>query len=297
VTGLSSPASGAAGLHPADAPSAGCKPAATGCALRAFGVVRATQEAIAALRPRPGPPDILPGRIRPNLLKHSDEQTVVSLAAVLAAMQRFQLGSVDFTSWGVVAAPRRLGRPRAVVILNRFGKDGLVGAAPMTIPHLSLHAVSGTISQALDTHGPNFGVGSGTSHLGEGLLAAFAVLTEGRLPGLWLTLSQWDWEPAVAAHGQFPPDCLCSAAALALEPVGADYGGPQLRLLPAVPAVAAGLQAADAESAGCKPAATVRSLIDFLDGAAPGGSWLCPLAWGGWVELTGRPEQAREARP
>ena len=207
---------------------------------------------------------------------------MVSLAAVFAAIKRFQLGDRDFTAWGVAAAPRWIGRPRAVAALNRFHNEGLPGASPMIVPHLSLHAVSGTISQALRIHGPNFGVGSGTGHLAEGLLAALALLAEGRVPGLWLTLSQWDPEPAPDTLGQVPADCVCSAVALALEPTAAEDSGPRLRLLPPAPLP---------HQTGSPP--DVRRLADFLDGSASRGGWLCPLAWGGWVELTGVPGEAR----
>lgn len=249
--------------------------------------MHANPAAIAALRTKPGPPEVLPSHFRSTLLKHSDEQTVLSVAAVLTAIHRFQLAGVDFSSWGVVAAPRWLGRPKSTAALNRFHNEGLPAASPMLVPHLSLHAVSGTISQVLRIHGPNLGVGSGIGHLGEGLLAAVALMAEGRLPGLWLTLSQWDPEPAPDRQGQVPAGCVCSAVALALQPLsppesGAGSEGPRLRLLPPAPLP---------YQADSPP--DVRSLAAFLGSSVPGSGWLCPLAWGGWVELTGVPGEAR----
>ena len=99
-------------------------------------------------------------------------------------------------------------------------------------------------------------------------------------------LSQWQPEPAPDALGQVPAGCVCHAVALALVPVAAAFAGPRLRLLPPVPVA----QATENLSG-------VRSLTDFLDASPPAGSWLCPLDWGGWVELTGVPEQAEETLP
>src|SRR5205823_13718929 len=121
------------------------------CGVRAFGAVRATPAAVAALRQKPGP--AAAGSFRPNLLKYSDDQTVVSLAALLEAIHRFNLQGEDFSGWAVVAAPRWLGRCRATVALHKAHAEGAAGTSPMIIPHLSLHAVSGTISQALTIHG------------------------------------------------------------------------------------------------------------------------------------------------
>jgi len=249
---------------------------AVGCGLLAFGIVRARPAVIAALRQLPCAPGVLPGRFRPNLLKHSDEQTVASLGAVLDAVHRFGLAGRDFTAWGVVAVPRWMGRPKAAAALNKFHREGLTGASPMVVPHLSLHSVSGAVSQALRIHGPNFGTGSGPAPLGEGLLAALSLVAEGKLPGLWLTLSQWDPEPAPDTQGQVASECICHAVALALVPVAADFTGPRVRLLKPAP-----VPSEEDEPPG------VRSLADFLDGSALVESWLCPLDWGGWVELTG----------
>ena len=246
-----------------------------GCGLRAFGVVRATPDAIAGLRLKPGP--ALAGPFRPNLLKHSDEQTVVSLAAVLTAVQRFGLQDEDFTAWGAVAAPRWMGRPRAAAALNKFHREGVSGASPMVVPHLSLHAVSGTLSQVLRLHGPNFGVGSGPGNVAEGLLAAVALFAEGHLPGLWLMLSQWDPEPAPDDLGRVASPAACCAAALALVPVTADFTGPRLRVLPPSPHVLTSLLPTVPVDVG--------SLADFLEGSATAASWSCPLDWGGRVEL------------
>ncbi|HKB38484.1 MAG TPA: hypothetical protein VKD72_18725 [Gemmataceae bacterium] len=276
MTGLTSPALAGTPVAPTREPA--------GCGLRAFGIVHANPATIAALRQKPGPPSIVPDHFRPHLLKHSDEQTVASLAAVLDAIHRFGLSGHDFTAWGVVAAPRWLGRPKAAAAFNKFHREGFSRASPMAVPHLSLHAVSGTISQTLRIQGPSFGTGSGAGHLAEGLLAALSLVSEGELPGLWLTLSRWDPEPAPDVQGEVSSECVCHAVALALVPVAANFTGPRLRLLP--PAPVPGEQ---------HEPASVQSLADFLAGSAPAGSWVCPLGWGGWVELTGTPSQRNAA--
>jgi hypothetical protein len=263
-----------------DAPVPG--PAQTGCALRAFGVASAPADRIDGMRQKPGPP--LSQRISPVLLKYSDEQTVIGLAAVLDAANRFGLQDTDFTDWGVIAAPCRLGRPKLAGTLIRFDRDGVRGISPMIVPHLSLHALSGTISQALHSHGLNFGVSSGSDHLAEGLSAAIAILSDGRLPALWLVLTCWDSVPIPDEEACCPPrdgkSPVCQAVALALTRSEKDSTGSSLRLVSQPPA----LSCSDGLSATV--AADLSGLTGFLLGRA-GRSWTCPLAAGGWVELTG----------
>src|SRR5262249_36156227 len=162
--------------------------------------------------------------------------------------------------------PRWVGRPRAAAALSRFNHEGPGGASPMTVPHLSLHAVSGTISQVLRIHGPNFGTGSGSGSLSQGVLAALGLVAAGNLPGLWLTLSQWEPEPAPDAQGEVAAECICHAVAVALVPRAADFGGARLQLLPPAPGYSEGKQLPP----------DVLSLAEFLDGSASARSWLCP---------------------
>src|SRR5262249_39770127 len=129
------------------------------CDLLAYGAVQATPASLAALRQQPGP---VPGEPLPaSFLKHADEQTVLGLSAVLRAIQDHGLGGTSFTGWGVLGAPRFQGRATMTVAVQRFAAEGAWGISPHLIPHRSLHALSGTISQALRIHGPNFGVGGG----------------------------------------------------------------------------------------------------------------------------------------
>ena len=113
---------------------------ATCCDVAAFGIVRAPADAFPAFRQQPG--RSLPA----NFLKHADEQTVAGIAAVFQAIDRGGLTGTHFTHWGVLAAPRFLGRALLAVTFERFAVEGAWGISPHVIPHRSLHAVAGVSS-------------------------------------------------------------------------------------------------------------------------------------------------------
>jgi hypothetical protein len=159
-----------------------------------------------------------------SFLKHADEQTVAGLAALGEAIRGHGLQDTDFSRWGVIAAPRFLGRAALAVALNRFAAEGAWGISPHLIPHRSLHALSGTVSQALKIHGPNYGVGGGADGAAEALLVASALLADREIPGVWVVLTGFDpeLEPADPAdNGAAPPVTDCIAVALALVHAGA----------------------------------------------------------------------------
>src|SRR5262249_1682783 len=135
------------------------KDVALRCVIAASARVRATDAAIAEWRKNPvkhGAVD-LPA----SLFKHADDQTVAGLRALILAIAAAGWPDKSFSNWGVVAAPNLFGRITTARTIERFQKEGAWGVSPHLIPHQSLHAVSGTISQALAIHGPNFGVGGG----------------------------------------------------------------------------------------------------------------------------------------
>ncbi|HEV3119125.1 MAG TPA: hypothetical protein VGY58_18870 [Gemmataceae bacterium] len=202
------------------------------CDVAAFGSVQFTLDMFPALRQRPGPGV---GHSLPNnFLKHADELTVASLAAVLEAVERFGMGSEGvFTNWGVVAAPAFLGRATLVNALQRYADEGAWGISPHFIPHRSQHAVAGTISQALKIHGPNFGTGGGPSGAAEGLLAGAVLLEGSGLPGVWVALAQWEPEFIPDLQGKATGPCLCRAVALALVSTDSHTRGMRLRAAPA----------------------------------------------------------------
>ncbi len=188
------------------------------------GVVRARVAAWCAMRAAPA--EIAPWRRSPSpagmeplpvtLLKHSDNQTVLALVAVLRAMARAGWPTSHCVDWGVLAGPRFFGRSQMAESLQKYIQGGAWEITPHLIPHHSLHAVSGTISQALKIHGPNFGAGGGPDVGADPFLVAASMLCG--LPGLWLVMTGHVLE-------QLPPtgpdsvDPSCEAVALALLPV------------------------------------------------------------------------------
>lgn len=241
----------------------------SGGILAALGTVRANLETIARLRREPGDPEL-----SPLFLKHSDEQTIVGLVAVLRAITSGNLAGEDFSQWGIVAAPQRLGRAAVAEVFDRFARRGAGSASPLVIPHRSLHSVSGTISEALGIHGPNLSVSGGPGNLAEGLLAALTFLNDNRLPGIWAVLTQWDPEPAlpVAAGDQ----AICQAQAFALMPASSGRVGPRLRLLR--PAEMPSL-------AQCLP---LPELADLHEVFTRAGCQRFGFEWGGGIEVASR---------
>jgi hypothetical protein len=100
--------------------------------------------------------------------------------------------------------------------------------SPHLAAHHSQHAVSGTISQALKIHGPNFGIGGGPGSAGEAVLAAVAMLARQPVPGVWLVLTGWDPGLTPDRSGQPQAGSVCVGLALALGPTRLEWQGPRL---------------------------------------------------------------------
>jgi len=184
------------------------------CGLAGFASVSLDVATVTALRSHPGPPCDEPLPV--STLKHLDEQTLTALVAIARARQTWQV-SGPFTHWGLVAAPRYLGRATAGPSLARFFSEGAWGVSPHIVPHRSLHSLSGTASQVLHLQGPNLGVGGSPGCEAEALLAALTLLRHDSLPGIWLLLSRI--EPELPPCDNRPhPHAQCQAIALALVP-------------------------------------------------------------------------------
>jgi hypothetical protein len=250
---------------------------AVSCAVLAHGLVRGTSAELAALRQNQ---EAIP--LPPSFLKHADEQTVAAVAAVFAAVRTHGLDPGGFTAWAVLAAPRFLGRVAMHATLQRFRTEGAWGISPHLIPHRSLHAVSGTISQALKIHGPNYGVGGGPGSWSEAFLTAAALVGDSRVPGVWLVLTGWEPEQAPTPAGVGNPAAVCGAVALALVSARPDWKGLCLRLT-------VGPCGREAGTEAVKPV----NLETLLHALRPSG---CPpemprttVVWqldrGGWLEL------------
>jgi hypothetical protein len=245
--------------------------------------VRVNLDQVPLLRQTPGggPSEALP----PNFLKHADEQTIVGMAAVYQAIQRGRLNGRRFTDWGVVAGPRFLGRATMAVALQRFVLEGAWGVSPHLIPHRSLHSISGTVSQALAIHGPNFGAGGGPDSAAEAMLVAVSLLGQGRVPGVWVVLTELHPElhlekPAGPSGNGHKTAVECLAVAVALTPQLPGWDAHCLTL---------GTSAVQLQSNGVPPSArhgnfTLHSFASSLENSrATGIHWR--LGCGGWMEL------------
>jgi hypothetical protein len=257
-----------------------------GSAVAAFGAVKVPVGEIAALRKAPGP---LGGRvIPPSLLKHADHQTVLGLAAVLRAIDGFGWHGRSFEDWGLIAAPRFLGRILVAAAMERFKNRGVPGMSPLIIPTLSLHAVAGSLSLALKTHGFNYGVGGGHGHLAEALLAGLASCDDGAVPGVWVVATQFSPEPVPDVSGNCVNTSFGHAVALALTPE-ADASGSRLNLrVVSTSAREAGSNADDRDVDGVEPPNGLVALASFLDrseAALRPRNWYCPLPGGGALAL------------
>jgi hypothetical protein len=196
-----------------------------------------SRDGLARFRRHPGPiPEGWPAT-QPSRIRHSDDQTVAALGAVYAALEpvgRQEPG--QYRDWGVVAAPRFLGRGQLVNVIARFVAEGAWGVTPHMVPHYALHAQSGTLSQVLGIHGPNLSVGGGMDAAVQGFVTALTWLTTGTIPGVWIVLSGWtpEYVPDDAGNAADDPECL--AIALALVPSDPERGRlPCIQLRPASP--------------------------------------------------------------
>jgi hypothetical protein len=230
-----------------------------------------SSEALPALRKAPGP---VPAPLPLTFLKQADEQTVAGLAAVCRAAQVHGLDLSSQAEWGVIAAPELPGRTGMAAALQAYAREGAWGISPHLIPHRSLHSLSGTVSQALGLHGTNYGVGGGPGALAESLLAAGALLADGRLPGLWVVLTS-------ATEAQSGTGSAWQAAALALVPDVEECVNKNPRPLPGL---LLGVRPLPAEAAG--PASwtplTLEGLVALLADKRdlPEAHWLLgPVGW------------------
>jgi hypothetical protein len=180
------------------------------CRVAGAACVRASAATVAETRRRPI--EIGTHKLPASFLKHAEDQTVVAMMAVLRVLEDKSWQARSFADWGVIAAPNFFGRAIDAQTIERFHQEGAWGVSPHLIPHQSLHALSGTISQALKIYGPNFGIGGGANSAPDAFLIAASMLCDA-LPGLWLILAshESEWIPPT-------PPPVCQAIAVALTP-------------------------------------------------------------------------------
>ena len=231
------------------------------CGVVAGSGVRVPWAAISELRKTPGS---YRGQSLAGLVRQSDEQTVLALAAVMQTIERAGWNDRSFENWGVVASGRSFGRVRFDTAIERYRRMHTRGASPLVVPHLSLHAMSGTLSIALGMHGPNFGVSGQANHLGETLLAGLGTIQREAVEGLWVVACDFDPEPSLDENGEPANDVVGHAAALAISHDDAKI---ELTLGP-----------------GIQTGGTLRGLVDWLE--APGlSSWRCGVAGVGVLDM------------
>src|SRR4051794_23380108 len=100
-----------------------------GCGLEAWGGVAVPWGELPTLRQSPGLAPLT------QHLKTSDDQTVLAAAAVQRALDCAGWKGRSFQDWGVVAAPRSLGRCRIAITCARYRRNLLRGYNPLIIPH------------------------------------------------------------------------------------------------------------------------------------------------------------------
>ena len=224
-----------------------------------------------------------------HFFKHADEQSIVSMAALAQAMERFELDPRSHAQWGIVAAPRYMGRLAAANIVKRFAQGGISSVSPHVLAQYSLHSVAGAISVAMGIHGPNLGVGGGPQALLDGLLAALTMFDAASIPGVWLVLSEWTTEPIPDEQGHVDDALSCRAVALALQRRASQAGEvvlslrpPELTLFPA------------GQRNLARPLPRVSALARFLSASDAGPArWSCSCPWGGTIEITRQPAEQK----
>ncbi len=260
------------------------------CGVASHALVEATLAEIPGLRDQSVPEGMpaLPSRF----LRHSDEQTVVGIRAVLAAIAAHPEPTLSFAGYGIVAAACQSGRIATAQSLAMLRTAGGVAVSPHIVPQCSLHSLAGAVSVALGMHGPNIGTSGGQHAVSEGLFTCLSMLAaDASLPGIWLVVSGWTEEPSLDATGK--PDCT---------PLQDGRSGPACRAL----AVALTADADAATDTGlnrrltlqmpsairlARPAAHDRAaadeILDFARGlaAGPTASWSHVCPWGAEVRL------------
>lgn len=155
-------------------------------------------------------------KLKPQFLKHSEEQTLSALVAVAAALEAGDVTD-DFDRWAIVSSTRYLARTAFAAVIDKYQVDGPWGVSVQAIPHGTPHAVASTLSLALGIHGPSIGAGGAAGDESQALLSAAGLLQNPRWPGAWLLFSAWSSAAqAEMVDSNSTAEATCNAAALAV---------------------------------------------------------------------------------
>ena len=271
------------------------KPASppVGCRIAVHALLESRLSQLSSLRNRAAPSGGPP--LPPRFLRHADEQTVVGMHAVLAALAHHPQPTL-VAGHAVVAAPCRSGRLAAARTLAGLPAGGAATVSPHIVPQCSLHSVAGAVSVALGMHGPHIGVGGGPDALAEGLLAAATLVTAGSDPNCtaaWVVATEWAEEPTLDAAGDALGDPVCRALAILLEPAAAapDGGEHALSLMLAVRVPTPTASRPRLHQTEGDLVAFARALAMCAEGGALA-SWTVTCPWGGEIRITGQPRPA-----
>ena len=133
---------------------------------------------------RQRPFEKLPTPLRPQFLKHSDDQSLAALEAIARAIDRLPPGK-DFGDWAIISASRYLGRESFAGVISKYQIDGPWGVSVHVIPHSSPHAVAGTLSLALKCHRPSIGAAAAAEDELQAVLSLSAFLQRPSIGGAW----------------------------------------------------------------------------------------------------------------
>jgi hypothetical protein len=159
--------------------------------------------------------DRFPSPLRPQFLKHSDDQTLAALVALSAAIETHDMAR-DYHDWAIVSSTRYLGRAQFAAVIDKYRIDGPWGVSVQVIPHTAPHALAGTVSLALGSHGPSIGAGAAREEESQALLAAATLLQTPDVRGAWIVLSGWSAEQQQPGASEAACATTCTAAVLAV---------------------------------------------------------------------------------
>src|SRR5205823_5171037 len=126
------------------------------------------------------------------------------------------VAEADFSNWAIVSSSRNLGRSAFATVIDNYRSEGPWGVSVQVIPHCTAHAIAGTISLALASHGPCIGAGSGSVGELDALLSVASILRQANWCGAWVVFTGWSPELAIDLTGRPTSDSICLATAIAV---------------------------------------------------------------------------------